>query len=51
MKNYVKFILKNHFFKDNMFQFLLTFFEGIITSIVSSIQTACDAMCVQHVIQ
>ena len=46
MKNYVKFILKNYFFK--MFNFLLIFF---ITPVISSTQIAYDVMCVQHVIQ
>ena len=49
MKNYVKFILKNYFFK--MFNFLLIFFIDIITPVISSTQIACDVMCVQHVIQ
>ena len=39
---------KNYFCK--MFKFLLAFFIDIITPVISSTQTACDAMCLQHVI-
>ena len=47
MKNYVKFILKTHFFK--MSSLLLIFFIDTIISVVSSTQIACDVMCVQCV--
>ena len=33
-----------------MFKFLLIFFIDIITSVISSTQIACDAICVQHLI-
>ena len=49
MKNYVKFILKKHFYK--MFQLLLIFFIDIITPVISSTQIACDAWCVQNALQ
>ena len=48
MKKYTKFIKNNYFLK--MFKFLLIFFIDIITPVISSTQTACDVMCVQHVI-
>ena len=32
-----------------MFKFLVIFFIDIITPDISSIQIACDVMCVQHV--
>ena len=48
MKNYATFILKNYFSK--MISFLLTFFIDIITPVISSAQTVCDVMHVQHVI-
>ena len=49
MKNYVKFLLKNYFFK--VFKFLLIFFIDIIPPVILSTQVACDVMCVKHVIQ
>ena len=33
-----------------MFKFLFIFYIDIITPIISSIQIACNVMCVQHVI-
>ena len=49
MKSYVKFILKNYFFK--MFHLCLIFFIDIITTTISSTQIACDVIFVQYVIQ
>ena len=47
MENYIKFIFKTYFFK--MFLLFLIFFIDIIISVISSMQMACDAMCVQYV--
>ena len=33
-----------------MLKFLLIFFMDIITPVISSTQTGCDVMCVEHVI-
>ena len=49
MKNYVKFILKNYFLK--MFLLLFILFIDTMTSAISSTKTACDAICVQYVLQ
>ena len=43
-----KIYLKNYF--SEMFKILLIFFTDTITSVISSIQIACDVMCVQYVI-
>ena len=48
MENYVKFLKKLFF--QNVLVFII-FFIDTITPVVSSTQIACDAMCVQHVIQ
>ena len=42
------FLKKTIFFK--MLTLLLTFFIDIITTVISSTQTACDVICVQRVI-
>ena len=49
LKSYVKFIVKNYFFK--MFEFLLIFSIDIVTPIISFMQIACDVMCIEHLIQ
>ena len=49
MKSYAKFVSKDFFLE--MFKFLLTFFIDIITPVISSTQTACDVICVQHILQ
>ena len=46
MKNYVKFISKNYFFK--IVTFFLSFLQ-LPLYVISSTQIACDVMCVQYV--
>ena len=49
MKNYVRIIEKNYFFQNNLV--FIDLFHRYHYPNISFTQVACDAMCVQHVIQ